>query len=75
MQTLALRVRLRLLGLRKAVSRVGKTAPFFVTPKAKVNNVYYCEEVLARGLPPDIRQLSGVDGFLFQQDPWSAGVP
>src|SRR6476469_3492243 len=41
---------------------------FFVTPKAKVNSVYYCNEVLARGLLPDIRQLSGVDGYIFQQD-------
>ena len=29
-----------------AVSKLGKTAPFFVTPKAKVNSVYYCDEVL-----------------------------
>lgn len=51
-----------------AVSKLGKTAPFFVTPKAKVNSVYYCDEVLAQGLLPDIRQLSGVDGYVFQQD-------
>jgi hypothetical protein len=51
-----------------AVSKLGKTAPFFVTPKAKVNSVYYCDEVLARGLLPDVRQLSGVDGYIFQQD-------
>ena len=50
------------------VSKLGKTAPFFVTPKAKVNSVYYCDEVLARRLLPDIRQLSGVDGCIFQQD-------
>ena len=77
MQTLVSSVRLRLLGFwkagstsRKAVSRLGKTTPFLVTPKAKVNSVYYCEEVglLARGLLSDIRQLSGVDGFIFQQD-------
>jgi len=53
------------------ISRLVKTAPFFVTPKAKVNSVYYCEEVLARGLLPDIHQLYGVYGFLFQRD----GVP
>src|SRR5678815_4521858 len=41
---------------------------FFVTPKAKVNSVYYFDEVLARGLLRDIRQLSGVDGYIFQQD-------
>src|SRR5678815_5259512 len=46
-----------------AVSKLGKTAPFFVTPKAKVNSVYYCDEVLARGLLRDIIQLSGVDGY------------
>ena len=51
-----------------AVSKLGKTAPFFVTLKAKVNSVYYCDEVLARGLLRDIRQLSGVDGYIFQQD-------
>ena len=51
-----------------AVSKLGKTAPFVVTPKAKVNSVYYCDEVLARGLLRDIRQLSGVDGYIFQQD-------
>jgi len=75
MQTLVSSVRLRLLGFwkagstsRKAVSRLGKTTPFLVTPKAKVNSVYYCKEVLARGLLPNIRQLSGVDGFTFQQD-------
>ena len=51
-----------------AVSKLGKTAPFVVTPKAKVNSVYYCDEVLARGLLRDIRQLSGVDGYIFQQN-------
>jgi len=33
-----------------------------------VNSIYYCDEVLAQGLLPDIRQLSGVDGYVFQQD-------
>src|SRR6218665_1622187 len=37
-----------------AVSNLGKIAPFFVTPKAKVNSVYYCDEVLGRGLLPDM---------------------
>lgn len=50
-----------------AVSNLGKTAPFFVTPKAKVNSVYYCDEVLGRGLLPDMRLKSGND-FVFQQD-------
>jgi hypothetical protein len=50
-----------------AVSKLGKTEPFFVTPRAKVNSIYYCEEVLERGLLPDIRRYSG-DNFIFQQD-------
>src|SRR6218665_178013 len=50
-----------------AVSNLGKTAPFFVIPKAKVNSVYYCDEVLGRGLLPDMRLKSGND-FVFQQD-------
>ena len=36
-----------------AVSNLGKIAPLFVTPKAKVNSVYYCDEVLGHGLLPD----------------------
>ena len=39
-----------------------------VTPKAKVNCDYACEEVLTRGLLPDVREMSGIDGFIFQQD-------
>src|SRR5258705_290562 len=27
-----------------AVSKLGKIAPFIVTPKAKVNSAYYCDE-------------------------------
>src|ERR1043165_5573696 len=41
---------------------------FFVTPKAKVNSICYCDKVLAQGLLQDIRQLSGVYGYVFQQD-------
>ena len=44
------------------MAKLGKSAPFFVAPKAKVNSAYYCDEVLARGLLPDIRHLSGVNG-------------
>ena len=51
-----------------AVSKLGKTAPFFVIPKAKVNSVYYCDEVLAKGLLPDIPRLSVGDDYVFQQD-------
>jgi hypothetical protein len=50
-----------------AVSKLGKTNVFFVTPSAKVNSVYYCDEVLDHGLLPDIRRQSGAD-FIFQQD-------
>src|SRR6218665_1005083 len=52
-----------------AVSNLGKTAPFFVTPKAKVNSVYYCDEVhvRGRGLLPDMR-LKSENDFVFQQD-------
>src|SRR6218665_1926938 len=49
-----------------AVSNLGKTAPFFVKPKAKVNSVYYCDEVLGRGLLPDMRLKSGND-FVFSK--------
>ena len=60
-----------------AVSKLGKMTSFVVTPKAKVNSVYYCYEVLARGLLRDIRQLSGVDGYIFQQNgaPVSREIP
>src|SRR6218665_2713948 len=50
-----------------AVSNLGKTAPFFVTPNPKVNSVYYCDEELGCGLLPDMRLKSGND-FVFQQD-------
>lgn len=50
-----------------AVSKLGRTAPFFVTPRAKVNSVYYCEKVLQNGLLPDIRRQSGAH-YIFQQD-------
>src|SRR6218665_965413 len=50
-----------------AVSNLGKTAPFFVTPTAKVNSVYYCEEVLGRGLLADMH-LKYENDFVFQQD-------
>src|SRR6218665_3045952 len=49
------------------VSNIGKTTPFFVTLKAILNSVYYCNDVLGRGLQPDMRLKSGID-FVFQQD-------
>ena len=48
-----------------AVSKLGKTAPFFVGPEAKVNSAYHCDEVLARGL------LSGVNDYVFQFSSYS----
>jgi len=49
------------------VAKQGKTEPFFVESKAKINSVYYCDQVLARGLLPDIRRQSRGD-YIFQQD-------
>jgi len=42
----------------------------FVQPGAKINNVYYCENVLEQGLLPAIRCFSN-NNFVFKQD----GVP
>ena len=53
-----------------AVSKLGKTKLVFVQPGAKINSIYYCDNVLEQGLLPDIHRLSN-DNFLFQQD----GVP
>ena len=50
-----------------AVSKLGKTDLVFVQPGAKINSVYYCENVLEQGLLPDIRRISNND-FVFQQD-------
>ena len=50
-----------------AVSKLGKTDLVFVQPGAKINSVYYCDNVLEQGLLLDIRRLSN-DDFLFQQD-------
>jgi len=53
-----------------AVSKLGKTDLVFVDPGAKINSVYYCNNVLEQGLLPEIRHISNND-FVFQQD----GVP
>jgi len=42
----------------------------FVQPGAKINSVYYCENVLEQGLLPAICRISNND-FMFKQD----GVP
>ena len=50
-----------------AVSKLGKTGLVFVQPGAKINSVYYCENVLQQGLLPTIRRISNND-FVFKQD-------
>ena len=56
------------------VSKHGKTDLVFLQPGAKINSVYYCENVLKQGLVLAIRRIS--NDFVFQQDrapctPWS----
>jgi len=48
-------------------SKVSKTDLAFVQPGAKINSVYYCENVLEQGLVPAIRSISNND-FVFKQD-------
>jgi transposase len=50
------------------VSRMGKTSVVFVEPGAKVNSKYYCDNVLGRGLLPDIRQRCNNYNWTLQQD-------
>jgi len=50
-----------------AVSKLGKTDLVFAQPDAKVNSVYYCENVLEQGLLPAIRRISN-NNFVFKQD-------
>jgi len=52
-----------------AVSKLGKTDLVFVQPGAKINSVYYCENVLEQSLLSAIHRIS--NNFVFQQD----GVP
>ena len=49
------------------VSKLGKTDLVFMQPGAKINSVYYCENVLQQGLLPAIRCNSNND-FVFMQD-------
>jgi len=49
-----------------AVSKLGKTDLVCVQPGAKINSVYYCENVLKQGLVLAIRRIS--NDFVFQQD-------
>jgi len=50
-----------------SVSKLGKTDLVFVQPGAKINSVYYCENVLEQGLLPAIRRILNND-FVFKQD-------
>ena len=50
------------------VSRTGKTSVVFVEPGAKVNSEYYCENVLRRGLLPEIQATCGRHNWTLQQD-------
>jgi len=50
-----------------AVSKLGKTDLVFVQPGAKINSVYYCENVLEQGLLPAIRCISNND-YMLKQD-------
>jgi len=50
------------------VSKLGCTHLIFVNPGVKINGCYYREVLLSQQLLPDIRQVSGDDFFVFQQD-------
>ena len=50
-----------------AVSKLGKMDLVFVQPGAKINSVYYCENVLEQDLLPAIRRISNND-FVFKQN-------
>ena len=50
-----------------AVSKLGKTNLMFVQPGAKLNSVYYCENVLEQGLLPAVRRISNND-FVLKED-------
>ena len=50
------------------VYRIGKTRVVFVDPGAKVNNSYYCNIVLEKGLLPDIRAICRHYRWTLQQD-------
>ena len=40
------------------VSRMGKTKVVFVEPGTKIDSKYYCDNVMAQGLLPDIQLIS-----------------
>ena len=57
-------ISLKALSFLIAVSKLGKTHLVFMQPGAKINSVYYRDNVLEQGLLPG--RLSN-DDFLFQQ--------
>ena len=50
------------------VSRMGKTKVVFVEPGAKIDSKYYCDNVMAQGLLPDIHARCGRYKWTLQQD-------
>ena len=50
------------------VSLMGKTNMIFIDPSAKVNNSYYCQFILGKGLFPDIQARCHQHEWTFQQD-------
>lgn len=50
-----------------AVSKMGCSGLVFVDPGAKINGIYYRNELLSKQLLPSIRRIAG-DTFIFQQD-------
>jgi inhibitor of nuclear factor kappa-B kinase subunit alpha len=51
-----------------AVSALGCTDLVFIEPGVKINGAYYRDVLLSQYLLPAIRELSGNDFFIFQQD-------
>lgn len=51
-----------------AVSELGKTDLIFIEPGVKINGAYYRDVLLSEHLLPAIRELSGSEFFIFQQD-------
>jgi len=54
-------------GKETFLEKFGKTGLVFVQPGAKINSVYYGENVLEQGLLPAICRISN-NNFIFQQD-------
>ena len=54
------------------VSSLGCTELIFIDPGVKINGAYYCDVLLGEHLLPAIKELSGNEFFIFQQDSASA---